>query len=80
MKFTMVNVLHRQPQDKDYWQLHKQYCDDALKAKLQGYTIADLEADSVAGAQAAWIEGDLDGMGYCTKDVRVMPCCESAST
>lgn len=76
MMFAMVNVLHRKPTDEDYWQLHKHKCEEALRFQAEGYEIHELEAETVAAAQAFWIDDDLEEMGYGPKDVYVMPCCQ----
>ncbi len=76
MKFTVVNVLHRKPSDEDYWQLHKHDCAEVLRFQADGYDVHAVEAETIAAAQAAWIDYDLEEMGYGSQDVKVMPCCQ----
>jgi hypothetical protein len=78
MMFTVINVLHRKPTDNDYWQLHQHTCPEILRFQADGYDIHALEADTIAAAQAAWIDCDLEYMGYGPQDLRVMPCCQES--
>jgi hypothetical protein len=78
MMFTVINVLHRKPTDNDYWQLHQHTCPEILRFQADGYDVHALEADTIAAAKAAWIDCDLEYMGYGPQDLRVMPCCQEA--
>jgi hypothetical protein len=75
MMFTVVNVLHRKPTDEDYWQLHQHDCPEIVRFQADGYDVHALEADTVALAQVAWIDYELEEMGYGPQDLKVMPCC-----
>jgi hypothetical protein len=76
MTFTVVNVLHRKPTDEDYWQLHHHNCPEVARFQAEGYDVHALEAETVEAAQAAWIDYDLEDMGYGPQDVKVMRCCQ----
>ncbi len=66
----------KKPTDEDYWQLHRRNCEDVFRFQSEGYDTYPIEADSEAQAQAAWIDYDLEEMGYGPQDLRVMPCCQ----
>jgi hypothetical protein len=75
MLFTVVNILHKRPDDEDYWQLHKHNCEGAASLAAEGYETREFESVDVVTAQSSWINFELKDMGYGPRDVHIMPCC-----
>lgn len=67
-QFTMVSLSTVKV---EYWRLHKAGCKDL--GKEQG-TFETYTAKDAKSAVAAWIDGELEDMGYSTGDVKVLPC------
>ncbi len=73
----------------EYWQLHKADCSDVDRMRrgvakthlnsrperIQGESPQAVVAEMLGSADE---ESDLRGMGYCERDIRIMPCCKDA--
>lgn len=70
MKFTIISLSRS---SDEYFRLHRADCADVAKDSQLGNP-ETVEAPNADAAAAAYIDGELDEMGYTVRDVKIIGC------